>query len=281
MAGGAGEKRPAEPQGGKQESTDFGFLRVPWAEKAALVRAVFDGVADRYDLMNDLMSLGIHRLWREAMVDWLAPRPGIRLLDMAGGTGDIALRVLKRCDRLERAARDGARGAAEESVRSATRVIVCDASESMIAVGRDRALDRGIWRIAWACADAERVPLRDRSVDAYTVAFGLRNVTDKAAALAEARRVIKPGGRFLCLEFSHVVVPFLEACYARYSFSVVPALGEIVTGRGDAYRYLVESIRRFPDQEGLAEMIRAAGFGRVTYRNLTGGVAALHSAWRI
>jgi demethylmenaquinone methyltransferase/2-methoxy-6-polyprenyl-1,4-benzoquinol methylase len=270
MAPGVDDTRPGGEDGGEQDRTDFGFRRVRKGDKAVLVRAVFDSVAGRYDLMNDLMSLGVHRVWKGFMIDWLAPRPGMWLLDVAGGTGDIAFRFLSRCAR--------AKGAAGAN----TRAIVCDMNESMIAVGRDRALDRGLVRgIDWVRGDAEKLPLAAGTVDAYTIAFGLRNVTDKEAALREAFRVLKPGGRFLCLEFSHVSVPLFDQAYERYSFDVVPALGQIVTGHGDAYRYLVESIRRFPDQETLAEMVRAAGLERVSYRNLTGGVAALHSAWRI
>ncbi len=270
MTPGIEDTRPGGEDGGEQDSTDFGFRRVRRNEKASLVRGVFNSVAGRYDLMNDLMSLGVHRLWKRVMIEWLAPRPGMRLLDVAGGTGDIAFRFLSRCAR------------ANGDTGAGTRAIVCDVNESMIAVGRDRALDRGIVRqIDWVCGDAEKLPLVAGAVDAYTIAFGLRNVTDKEAALGEAFRVLRPGGRFLCLEFSHVILPLLDRAYERYSFDIVPALGQIVTGHGDAYRYLVESIRRFPDQETLTDMVRAAGLERVSYRNLTGGVAALHSAWRI
>ena len=243
----------------------FGFRDVDAEEKPSLVRDVFERVADRYDLMNDLMSGGIHRLWKSAMIAWLAPPPEIRLLDVAGGTGDIAVRVIERLA----PARPEA-------------VVVCDLTPDMLAVGRGRALDRGILGgIEWICGDAEALPLPDRSVTAYTIAFGLRNVTRIEVALAEARRVLKPGGRFLCLEFSRVVLPVVAELYDLYSFRVLPAMGGLVAGDRAAYQYLVESIRRFPPQDELAALIAAAGLGHVHYRNLSGGVAALHSAWRL
>ena len=243
--------------------TDFGAQRVRAAEKPAMVRGLFDDVARRYDLMNDLMSGGVHRLWRRAMIDWLDPRAHAHVIDVAGGTGDIAARILAR-------------------TRGAARITVCDASPAMLETGRDRALDRGQLRgVEWLCGDAEALPLDDDDADAYTIAFGIRNLTDIPRALAEARRVLRPGGRFLCLEFSRLAWPGPGAAYDAYSVHVVPWIGEIVTGNGDAYRYLVESIRRFPDQERFAAMIAAAGLERVAYRNLSGGIAALHSAWRI
>jgi demethylmenaquinone methyltransferase/2-methoxy-6-polyprenyl-1,4-benzoquinol methylase len=248
--------------------TDFGFRRVPEGEKAPFVRALFDAVAPRYDLMNDLMSAGIHRWWKAEMMTQLKPRAGQRLLDVAGGTGDIALRALPRLVRTGEPA-DLA-------------VVVCDVSEPMLAIGRARALDQGILGgIEWLCADAERLPVADRSFDLYTIGFGLRNVTRIDAALAEARRVLRPGGRFLCLEFTPEITPLLQPLYDLYSFQIVPLVGQIVAGDRDAYVYLVESIRRFPRQSELAEMIERAGFDWVKFRNLTGGVAALHSAWRL
>jgi demethylmenaquinone methyltransferase/2-methoxy-6-polyprenyl-1,4-benzoquinol methylase len=247
---------------------DFGFRRVPEGTKAQLVRGVFDSVAPRYDLMNDLMSAGIHRWWKAAMVAWLAPRPGQYLLDVGGGTGDISLRALPRLVPHGAAVPGGA--------------VVCDVSEAMLAIGRARALDQGILAgIEWVCADAERLPIADRSVDLYTIGFGLRNVTRIDAVLAEARRVLKPGGRFLSLEFTPEITPLLQPLYDLYSFQIVPLVGQIVTGDRDAYAYLVESIRGFPRQSELAEMIARAGLDQVKYRNLTGGVAALHSAWRL
>jgi demethylmenaquinone methyltransferase/2-methoxy-6-polyprenyl-1,4-benzoquinol methylase len=248
--------------------TDFGFRLVPEGEKAPLVRALFDSVAPRYDLMNDLMSAGIHRWWKAEMVAWLKPRPGQRLLDVAGGTGDIALRALPRLVPQDENAAGGA--------------VICDASEAMLAIGRARALDQGILNgIEWLCADAERLPVADRSVDLYAIGFGLRNVTRIEGALAEAHRVLRPGGHFLCLEFTPEITPLLQPLYDLYSFQIVPLLGQIVTGDRDAYAYLVESIRRFPRQSELAGMIARAGLGQVKFRNLTGGVAALHSAWRL
>jgi demethylmenaquinone methyltransferase/2-methoxy-6-polyprenyl-1,4-benzoquinol methylase len=250
-------------------AADFGFRQVPPAEKEKLVRAVFDSVAGRYDLMNDLMSGGIHRFWKGVLVDWLHPRPGETLLDVAGGTGDVALRLRER---LAPSAGGPVPGC----------VVVCDITESMLRVGRDRALDRGLLGgIEWVTGNAEALPLATSSVDAYSIAFGLRNVTHVDAALTEARRVLKPGGRFACLEFSRVVDPGLARLYDIYSFTVLPALGGIVAGDRDAYQYLVESIRRFPPQQELADRMTAAGFERVRYRNLTGGVAALHTAWRL
>jgi demethylmenaquinone methyltransferase/2-methoxy-6-polyprenyl-1,4-benzoquinol methylase len=247
---------------------EFGFRRVALDEKAPLVRGVFDSVAARYDLMNDLMSAGIHRWWKAEMMTQLKPRAGQRLLDVAGGTGDIALRALPRLVRTGEPA-DLA-------------VVVCDVSEPMLAIGRARALDQGILGgIEWLCADAERLPVADRSFDLYTIGFGLRNVTRIDAALAEARRVLRPGGRFLCLEFTPEITPLLQPLYDLYSFQIVPLVGQIVAGDRDAYVYLVESIRRFPRQSELAEMIEGAGFDRVKFRNLTGGLAALHSAWRL
>ena len=248
--------------------TDFGFRQVLEREKAPLVRAIFESVAPRYDLMNDLMSVGIHRWWKAEMVALLHARPGQRLLDVAGGTGDIALRALPRLVPPGEAVEGGA--------------IVCDVSEAMLAIGRERALDRGFLDgIEWVCADAERLPIADRSVDLNTIGFGLRNVTRIDAALAEARRVLRPGGHFLCLEFTPEIAPLLQPLYDLYSFQIVPLLGQIVTGDRQAYAYLVESIRRFPRQSELAEMIARAALERVKFRNLTGGVAALHSAWRL
>ena len=239
-------KTPPDTGHEKPGTTHFGFRRIAESDKASLVRDVFSSVAPRYDLMNDLMSLGVHRLWKSAMMDWLAPRPGQSLIDVGGGTGDIAARVIERLA----PARPEA-------------VVVCDLTPDMLAVGRDRALDRGILGgIDWICGDAEALPLPDRSVTAYTIAFGLRNVTRIEVALAEARRVLKPGGRFLCLEFSRVVLPLLDRLYELYSFRVLPALGAAVTGKREAYSYLVESIRRFPAQDELAAMMTDAGLER-------------------
>jgi demethylmenaquinone methyltransferase/2-methoxy-6-polyprenyl-1,4-benzoquinol methylase len=253
----------AETSGG----SEFGADPTPAEDRVRLVRAVFDSVAPRYDLMNDLMSGGIHRWWKAEMMAWAKPRPGQILLDAAGGTGDIALRALPRL--LPEAGGPGG-------------VIVCDANERMLAQGRDRAIDRGLLAgIEWVCADAVILPFPDRSADLYTIAFGLRNVADLDAALAEARRVLRPGGHFLCLEFTPAVTPLLQPFYDLYSFHVVPLLGQIVAGDRAAYAYLVDSIRGFPRQSELSERIAAAGLERVRFRNLTGGIAALHSAWRL
>ena len=260
---------PSCPMSAEETSgeADFGFRRIPEAEKAPRVRAVFDRVAPYYDLMNDLMSGGVHRLWKAEMVAALKPRPGQHLLDVAGGTGDIALRAVPRL------APDAATGGG---------VIVCDPGERMLAIGRARAIDAGILTgIEFVCAEAEQLPIATRSVDLYTIAFGLRNVTRLAEALAEARRVLRPGGRFLALEFTPAVAPPLQPLYDFYSFALLPLLGQVVAGDRDAYLYLVESIRRFPGQSELCHIIAGAGLERVGFRNLTGGVAALYSAWRL
>ena len=242
-------------------STHFGYQNVPMYKKAPMVRQVFDAVAPRYDLMNDLMSLGVHRLWKRAMVNWLAPRQEMTLLDVGGGTGDIALRFLDK-------------GGGE--------VTVIDINEEMLKKGREKAFEnKASNNIRWLQGNAESLPIKDACFDAYTTAFCVRNVTHIDQILADANRVLKPGGRFMCLEFSHVILPVLERLYDAYSFKVLPALGEIVAGDRDAYQYLAESIRRFPNQDTFSEMINAAGLEKVKVRNLSGGIAAIHSAWRI
>lgn len=256
------------PPHSHRDTAAFGFRDVAAEQKAPLVRGVFESVAGRYDLMNDLMSGGIHRLWKRAMIDRLHPRGGQQFIDVAGGTGDVAFRIL---DRVEAA---GSAGRA--------RVVICDLTLTMLAIGRDRAMNRGLLRgLEWIGGDAERLPFADRTFDGYTVAFGLRNMTRLDGALTEARRVLRPGGRFLCLEFSHVALPILDRLYDLYSFRILPALGQVVAHDRFAYQYLVESIRRFPKQDELTRLIAAAGFDHVACRNLTGGIAALHSAWRI
>jgi demethylmenaquinone methyltransferase / 2-methoxy-6-polyprenyl-1,4-benzoquinol methylase len=248
-----------------ESTASFGYRDVPETDKEGLVREVFSSVAGRYDLMNDLMSGGIHRLWKDAMVEWLNPQPGWRVLDVAGGTGDIAQRIA-----------DMARGRGGDA-----EIVVCDINAEMLGEGVRRAEAKDEGALAWVCGDAEKLPVPDASFDAYTIAFGIRNVTHIGAALHEARRVLKPGGRFLCLEFSRVEAPGLDALYDAYSMKVLPRLGALVAGDADAYRYLAESIRRFPPQKEFARMIEAAGLSRVSMRNLSGGIAAMHSAWRI
>jgi len=245
--------------------TAYGYREVAEGEKQGLVDEVFTRVARRYDLMNDLMSGGLHRLWKDAMVTWLNPprRPGWKALDVAGGTGDIAFRIL-----------DASGGNAD--------VTVLDINPSMLAVGRERAARRRVDdRITFVEANAEELPFEDTTFDAYTIAFGIRNVPHIDQALAEAWRVLRPGGRFLCLEFSEVDMPFVDRVYDAWSFGAIPRIGAVVAGSAEPYRYLVESIRRFPNQENFAALIRRAGFDRVTWRNYSGGIAALHSAWKL
>jgi demethylmenaquinone methyltransferase / 2-methoxy-6-polyprenyl-1,4-benzoquinol methylase len=248
----------------EEPQRSFGFRSIDAKDRQSLVNAVFSRVANRYDLMNDLMSGGMHRLWKADLINWLAPSPVApqRLLDVAGGTGDVARRFLD--------AGHGQSGA-----------VICDISAEMLEAGRGKLSARYGKRLAFVQGNAEHLPFPDRSFDAYTIAFGIRNVTHIEAALAEAFRVLKRGGRFVCLEFSAVETPMLDTLYDAYSFRVIPKLGGWVAGDEDAYRYLVESIRRFPSQERFAAMVKAAGFERVQYRNLTGGIAALHSGWRI
>ena len=243
------------------ETTDFGFRRVPREAKRGMVRAVFDSVAPRYDLMNDLMSLGIHRAWKRALLTMLDPNPRRTLLDLAAGTGDVGLAWLET---------------------GGGPVLLSDVNPSMLTVARDRSVDRAlIGSVTLLVADAERLPLPDRAVDRISIAFGLRNCTDKDAVLAESRRVLKQGGRFFCLEFSRVQVVALRPLYDAWSFRVLPMLGRHVAHDEASYQYLAESIRTFPDQETLAGMMSAAGFARVSVRNLSGGIAAIHSGWRL
>ena len=246
----------------EDNTTHFGFEDIPESEKAGRVHGVFSSVANRYDLMNDLMSAGVHRLWKQAMIDWMAPRPGMDLLDVAGGTGDIAFRFL---DRLKG---DGS-------------VKVCDMTQAMLDEGARRAEAQGIQGVDWVCGDAMALPFPDKSFDVYTIAFGIRNVTRVQDALAEAYRVLRPGGRFMCLEFSQIPSPGLQWVYDRYSFNIIPPMGKVITGDRDSYQYLVESIRKFPAQDDFAAMIAEAGFGQVKYRNFSMGIVAIHSGWRL
>ena len=251
----------ASPRKNKTGSAHFGYRNVPADQKNSLVREVFDSVATKYDIMNDLMSFGTHRLWKDAVMDWLRPCPGMTLTDVGGGTGDLAFKFL-------------AQGGAH--------VRVIDINQKMLAQGQDKALDRGILNgIEWIHGNAENLPLEDMSTDAYTTAFCIRNVTNIEIALAEARRVLKPGGRFICLEFSKVNSPAISTIYDAYSFNVLPVLGEKIASDRSAYQYLAESIRRFPNQSEFATLLTEAGLDQVRYRNLFGGIVAIHSAWRI
>jgi demethylmenaquinone methyltransferase / 2-methoxy-6-polyprenyl-1,4-benzoquinol methylase len=243
-------------------TTHFGAREVAEDEKAGLVHEVFTSVASRYDIMNDVMSGGIHRLWKDAMMDWLAPRGGQRLLDVAGGTGDIAFRFLGRAPQAS--------------------AVVLDLTESMLGEGRKRAEAQKLSdRLDWVVGDAMALPFGSAEFDVYTISFGIRNVTRIGDALAEAYRVLKPGGRIMVLEFSQLPNPGMQWAYDRYSFNVIPAMGQAIAGDRESYQYLVESIRRFPDQDSFAGMITEAGFAQVKYRNLSFGIAALHSGWKI
>lgn len=244
------------------KTTHFGFETVPEHEKAGRVRGVFGSVASKYDVMNDVMSMGIHRVWKDAMMDWLAPRPGQRLLDVAGGTGDISFRFLKRAGH--------------------GHATVLDLTEPMLIEGRKRAeADRMADSLDWVVGDAMALPFEDNTFDVYTISFGIRNVTRPQEALNEAYRVLRPGGRLMVLEFSQLPNDGLQKLYDLYSFNVIPRMGQLIANDRDSYQYLVESIRKFPDQETFLSMVRAAGFGNAKYRNLSMGIAALHSGWKI
>ena len=246
-----------------QDAVDFGYRQVAREDKVRLVGEVFDSVATRYDLMNDLMSMGVHRLWKRMLAGACQLRPGDQVLDLAGGTGDVAALLAPR-------------------VADHGQVTVADINASMLAVGRDRLLDRGLFAgISWTQANAEALPFPDASFDCVTIAFGLRNVTDKDAALREMYRVLKVGGRALVLEFSTVSLPLLKQLYDLYSFQVLPRLGQWIANDADSYQYLAESIRKHPDQETLLQMMIDAGMERVSYRNLSAGIVALHRGYRI
>ncbi|MEM6480339.1 MAG: bifunctional demethylmenaquinone methyltransferase/2-methoxy-6-polyprenyl-1,4-benzoquinol methylase UbiE [Pseudomonadota bacterium] len=244
------------------KTTHFGYEEIPEADKADRVRGVFGSVAGKYDVMNDVMSAGIHRLWKDAMMDWLAPRPGQTLLDVAGGTGDIAFRFLKR-------AGDG-------------HATVLDLTEDMLIEGRQRAESQALGsQLDWVVGDAMILPFADASFDVYTISFGVRNVTRPEVALSEAYRVLKPGGRLMVLEFSQIPNELMQRVYDIYSFNIIPRMGQAIAGDRDSYQYLVESIRRFPDQTTFLDMIKVAGFAQAKYRNLSLGIACLHSGWKI
>jgi demethylmenaquinone methyltransferase/2-methoxy-6-polyprenyl-1,4-benzoquinol methylase len=245
-----------------ENKTHFGFSEVNESEKAGRVRGVFSSVASKYDIMNDAMSLGIHRLWKEAMMDWLAPRGGQRLLDVAGGTGDISFRFLKRA-----------------GYGHAT---VLDLTEPMLIEGRKRAEAEAMeGSLDWVVGDAMNLPFEDNSFDVYTISFGIRNVTRPQEALNEAFRVLRPGGRLMVLEFSQIPNDLMQKVYDLYSFNIIPRMGQVIANDRDSYQYLVESIRRFPDQDTFLGMVRAAGFENAKYRNLSMGIACLHSGWKI
>jgi demethylmenaquinone methyltransferase/2-methoxy-6-polyprenyl-1,4-benzoquinol methylase len=243
-------------------STDFGFQQVPWREKARRVRGVFDSVADRYDLMNDLMSAGAHRLWKQFTLSLTGLRPGDRALDIAGGTGDLAAGLARQ-------------------VGPSGLVALADINANMLQHGRDRLINQAVVaNVRYVQADAEHLPFADASFDCVTIGFGLRNVTDKAAALMAMRRALKPGGQLLVLEFSKPVLPALSRIYDVYSFRVLPWLGRAVAGDAESYRYLAESIRRHPDQQGLIELMKTAGLDSCRYHNLMGGIVAVHRGYR-
>jgi demethylmenaquinone methyltransferase/2-methoxy-6-polyprenyl-1,4-benzoquinol methylase len=244
------------------KTTHFGFETVPESEKAGRVKGVFSSVATKYDVMNDVMSAGVHRIWKDAMMDWLAPRAGQKLLDVAGGTGDIAFRFLKRA--------------------GSGHATVLDLTESMLVEGRKRAeAEQMADSLDWVVGDAMALPFPDNSFDVYTISFGIRNVTRPQEALNEAYRVLRPGGRLMVLEFSQLPNDALQKAYDLYSFNVIPRMGKLIANDSESYQYLVESIRNFPDQETFLNMVRQAGFENAKYRNLTMGVAALHSGWKI
>ena len=249
-------------QGTAEQTTHFGFETVPEAEKAGKVQNVFTSVASKYDIMNDIMSVGIHRIWKEAMMDWLAPRPGQRLLDVAGGTGDISFKFLKRS--------------------GSGHATVLDITENMLIEGRKRAeTDQILDSLDWIVGDAMSLPFADNSFDVYTISFGIRNVTQPQEALNEAFRILRPGGRLMVLEFSQIPVPLAQKAYDLYSFNVIPTMGKLIANDRSSYQYLVESIRKFPDQETFLSMVQHAGFKNTSYRNLSLGIAALHSGWKI
>ena len=293
FASGGSNDTPSPSPSGSATRTSFGYKDVLAEEKEGMVREVFEKVAPSYDLMNDLMSAGVHRAWKDYLVSRIGVFPGMTHLDVAGGTGDVAFRVLRALRAEEAAARRAAGGGKSRSDPSSVgRVIVSDINSAMLREGEKRAAKHGLSRstdvrgnplatLEFVEGNAERLPFEDNSVDTYTIAFGLRNVTDTLAALKDARRLLKPGGRFFCLEFSHVQAEPLKSLYELYSFNVIPAMGDLVARDRESYQYLVESIRKFPKQEKLSEMMRAAGFVDVSFENLTGGIVAIHSGSKI
>ncbi|XP_073438858.1 2-methoxy-6-polyprenyl-1,4-benzoquinol methylase, mitochondrial isoform X1 [Dendrobates tinctorius] len=289
-------QRPLHTQGHGRE-THFGFQTVPEEEKGERVYHVFESVAKKYDVMNDSMSLGIHRLWKDWLVRHMNPTPGIQLLDVAGGTGDVAFRFIDyiraQRDKMNRHKLDDQQNLSWSDISKSyshhqdgslmgSKAVICDINKEMLKVGKEKSLRFGYSEgLSWVAGDAEELPFADEKFDVYTIAFGIRNVTHIDKALEEAYRVLKPGGRFLCLEFSHVNNPILARLYDLYSFQVIPVLGEVIAGDWKSYQYLVESIRRFPPQDEFKEMIEDAGFFSVTYHNLTSGVVAVHSGFKL
>ncbi|MGJ5617824.1 bifunctional demethylmenaquinone methyltransferase/2-methoxy-6-polyprenyl-1,4-benzoquinol methylase UbiE [Sulfitobacter sp. MF3-043] len=244
------------------KTTHFGAQTVLESEKAGKVKSLFGDVASKYDIMNDVMSVGIHRIWKEAMMDWLAPRAGQKLLDVAGGTGDVSFKFLKRA--------------------GSGHATVLDLTEQMLVEGRQRAeADSLADSLDWVVGDAMTLPFADNTFDVYTISFGIRNVTRPQEALNEAFRVLRPGGRLMVLEFSQLPNPMMQKAYDLYSFNVIPRMGQLIANDRDSYQYLVESIRNFPDQETFLSMVRDAGFEQAKYRNMAMGIAALHSGWKL
>ena len=240
---------------------DFGYQNVALSQKQELVNSVFDSVASSYDIMNDLMSIGVHRLWKKALLDWMAPRPNQVLADLAGGTGDVSLKFLERGGQFAH---------------------VIDINEQMLAAGRKRrVMNKFQERLNWLAGDAQDIPLADNSVDRVIIAFGLRNVPDRMKALNQIVRILKPGGRFCCLEFSHVKNPVFSRFYDEWSFNILPKLGQLVAGEAQPYQYLVESIRQFPSEAELCSMMADTGMAQIKVRNLSGGIAAIHSGWKL
>lgn len=249
------------------QKRDFGFKEVPLEEKTKLVKNIFDSVSLKYDLMNDLMSMGFHRLWKNYLIHKIQPKPNYSYLDVASGSADIACGIYK---------------ALQKNNHKPSHMTLCDINEDMLTQGWEKTVNNGLYNeVDFACADAEKLPFIDNSYDIYTISFGLRNVTTPYNAMKEAYRVLKPGGRFLCLEFSHVILPIFKQFYDSYSFNVIPLIGKKITGNSEAYQYLVESIRRFPKQKELVQMLSQAGFEHVTYQNLNGGIVCIHSGWKL